>query len=112
MSIRPNTTNDFDFEIFSSPLNESIWNQNQSTSLVHISMKKNDTNNTFQRVSSDIVLVIDTSGSMGSVASTISVETNFNLLQIVIHAVKTVIGLFNLASFPRFIYITRLSTCN
>lgn len=91
-------TNDFDLEIFSSPLNESHWFSNKATSLVHIAMKKNDTNQKFQRVSSDIVLVIDTSGSMGSVASTVAVETNFNLLEIVIHAVKTVIGRLNLSS--------------
>lgn len=83
---------DFNFEIFSSPLSESTSNHSQTTSLVHISAKKNDANKIFQRVSSDIVLVIDTSGSMGDVASTVAVETNFNLLEIVIHAVKTVIG--------------------
>jgi Mg-chelatase subunit ChlD len=88
---------DFDLEILSitedelTAVTHSV-SSDEVTSTVRVSMRKKDTNHSSRRSPSDIVLVIDTSGSMNDSASTTYVEATFNLLDIVIHAVKTVIG--------------------
>ena len=92
---------DFNLEILTLTNRESIELgvindanlENESTSLVQVSMRKTDVNKTIRRSPTDIVLVIDTSGSMSDSECTNYVEASLNLLEVVVHAVKTVIGM-------------------